>query len=153
MGFIVNAVPLLTKREAIFNTMHFAKFECEEIRDYILKVCQTTSKKCSIFRFLTSKSFDFLIHKPLLKPSEFIISLHLIRFSGSNYKKKLNEVVKYCVLNLSQIFTPSEVSIALEKLIQLKPFPFHLINSMMLLTFSSDIAYSYKNHTIKWIKY
>merc|ERR1712050_331129 len=76
--------------------------------------------------------------KPLVLVSELIVELQKVKYSDIQDRKKIMELMSYCIENLPDIFTSQEISLAIEKMLNLKPLPFLFMRTMIQLINRSD---------------
>jgi len=117
--FMATIMPCMSKDDVISNIGCLIRLELTELRKHITKICKIQNHNPKD----NSKS-SFMA-------SDLMIALQQIKIMNLHVRKKLMEVIDYCIKELRDIFSPLVIACALEKLIHLKPLPFFYIRTII----------------------
>lgn len=116
--FIAMVLPCMPKDDVLKHIACLIQLEHSELPKFIMRVCKTE-----------------IIKKPRnathLTPSEAMIALQQARLTDVNDKRKLMNLIDYCIKELRAIFSTTEVASAIEKLIYKRPLPIFFMRTII----------------------
>jgi len=112
-------MPIMSKADILSSVKYIIHLEKDDLRKYLSRLCINECSRNSTF------------NKQLIEPSELMVEILNIKQATNQDRKKLREVIDHCVKELTDIFKPFDLIVAIEKLINTKPLPTFLMRTII----------------------